>query len=220
MAMKNRIREIRTDRGISQDALAKMIGRQKALVSKLENGKIKLSQEYLELLSGALACTPAELLGPPAYSKKPLAKRPVAAPPRSAILSRGNVRTYVPVYGPAAAATPDKVFITEDFIVDRKPTPEELIHVRDGFVMFVAGESMYPRYKPGEMVSVHPYRPPSIGHDCVLVFEADGNAIVKEYAGESEDRKEWKLRQYNPEKIIKVKKADVKAIYAVVGRPS
>jgi phage repressor protein C with HTH and peptisase S24 domain len=129
------------------------------------------------------------------------------------------VRTYVPVYGPAAAATPDKVLITEDYIVDRKPTPEELAHVRDAFIMYVAGDSMFPRYKFGEMVSVHPYRPPSIGQDCVLVY-TDGNAIVKEFAGESDDRKEWKLRQYNPEKVLKVKKADAKAIYAVVGRPS
>lgn len=217
--MKNRIREIRTDRGISQDALAKAIGRQKALVSKLETGKIRLTQEYLELLSEALACTPAELLGPPAYSKKTLAKRPGAGGGGHMVRSGGAVRTYVPVYGPAAAATPDKVFITEDFIVDRKPTPEELAHVRDAFIMYVAGESMYPRYKFGEMVSVHPYRPPSIGQDCVLVFH-DGNAIVKEFTGESEDKKEWKLRQYNPEKILKVKKADVRSIYAVVGRPS
>lgn len=220
--MKNRIRELRIERGISQDALAKAIGRQKALVSKLENGKIKLNQQYLELLSEALACAPADLLGPPSFTKtekgKSLAKRPMID--RKRVTSGAMPRPFVPVYGPAAAATPDKVFITEDFIVDRKPTPEELSHVRDGFVMYVAGESMYPRYKPGEMVSVHPYRPPSIGHDCVLVFEADGNAIVKEFAGESDDKREWKLRQYNPEKILKVKKSEVRAIYAVVGRPS
>ena len=82
--MKNRIREIRLERGISQDALAKEIGRQKALVSKLENGKIKLSQQYLELLAQALRCAPADLLGPPAFTKtakgakdKTLAKRPM-----------------------------------------------------------------------------------------------------------------------------------------------
>ena len=219
--MKNRIREIRTDRGISQDALAKSIGRQKALVSKLENGKIKLSQQYLELLAEALSCAPADLLGPPSFAKsKTLAKRPIKIRGGRGVQSLGAVRTYVPVYGPAAAATPDKILITEDFIVDRKPTPEELLHVRDAFVMYVAGESMYPRYKTGEMVSVHPHRPPYVGQDCVLVFHADDNAIVKEYAGESENKTEWKLKQYNPEKIIKVRKADVRAIYAVVGRPS
>ena len=217
--MKNRIREIRTDRGISQDALAKAIGRQKALVSKLENGKIRLTQEYLELLSEALACTPAELLGPPAYSKKPLAKRASRVASPRAGNAYGAVSTYVPVYGPVGASNPDKISITEDFIVERKPAPEELRHVRDAFIMYVAGESMYPRYKYGEMVSVHPHRPHSVGQDCVLVFN-DGNAIVKEFVGESEDKKEWKLRQYNPEKIFKVKKADVRAIYAVVGRPS
>ena len=219
--MKNRIREIRTDRGISQDALATAIGRQKALVSKLENGKIKLNQQYLELLSEALSCAPADLLGPPAFVKaKALPKRSLTPPGAKGLMSAGAARTYVPVYGPAAAATPDKVSLTEEFIVDRKPTPEELLHVRDAFIMYVAGESMYPRYKTGEMVSVHPRRPPYVGQDCVLVFEADGNAIVKEFAGESENKAEWKLKQYNPEKILKVRKAEVRAIYAVVGRPS
>jgi phage repressor protein C with HTH and peptisase S24 domain len=214
--MKNRIRELRLARGISQEALAEAIGRQKALVSKLENGKIKLNQQYMELLSEALSCAPADLLVPAALAKKATAKQALKLPRRAIPLT---ARPFVPVYGPAAAATPDKVRITDEYVVDRKPTPQELDNVRDAFIMYVAGDSMFPRYKYGEMVSVHPYRPPSIGHDCVLVY-TDGNAIVKEFMGETEDKREWKLRQYNPEKVLKVKKTDARAIYAVVGRPS
>lgn len=215
--MKNRIRELRIARGLSQEDLAQAIGRQKALVSKLENGKIKLNQQYMELLAGALSCALADLLVPAGAKGKP-AQRPVKLP-RGGALHSAAARPFVPVYGPAAASKPDKVLITEEFIVDRKPTPQELDNVRDAFIMYVAGDSMFPRYKYGEMVSVHPYRPPSIGHDCVLVY-ADGNAIVKEFMGETEDKAGWKLRQYNPEKILKVKKTDARAIYAVVGRPS
>ncbi len=215
--MKNRIRELRIARGLSQEDLAQAIGRQKALVSKLENGKIKLNQQYMELLAEALSCALADLLVPAAAKGgKSLAKHPVKLPRGAA---HPTARPFVPVYGPAAASKPDKVLITEEFIVDRKPTPQELDNVRDAFIMYVAGDSMFPRYKYGEMVSVHPYRPPSIGHDCVLVY-ADGNAIVKEFMGETEDKAGWKLRQYNPEKILRVKKADARAIYAVVGRPS
>jgi phage repressor protein C with HTH and peptisase S24 domain len=127
---------------------------------------------------------------------------------------------FVPVYGPAAAASPERILLTEQYIVDEKKRPMELAAVRDGFLMFVAGDSMYPRYEHGDLVSVHPYKHPTVGKDCVLVLAAEGNAIVKRFDGEADNRTAWKLYQHNPPKYIKVKKSEVRNIYAIVGRPS
>lgn len=149
---------------------------------------------------------------------KPLAKQPLSFETKMSQNNNENVTKTVYVYGPAAAGDPERIALTRDFIVEEIEAPVELEKVRDGFVMYVAGDSMRPKYRSGQMVSVHPYKRPEIEHDCVIVFKDEGNAILKEFAGETET--DWKVRQYNPEKVYKIKKTEVRALYAVVGRPS
>lgn len=60
--LRNRVRENRERRGWSQDRLAERIGRSRETVSRLENGEIKLTDEYLGLLSEAFGCSPLELI--------------------------------------------------------------------------------------------------------------------------------------------------------------
>jgi transcriptional regulator with XRE-family HTH domain len=58
----NRIREWRLARGLSQDALADIVGCSKMQISGLERGKPKLDLEWMRRLADALAITPADLL--------------------------------------------------------------------------------------------------------------------------------------------------------------
>jgi phage repressor protein C with HTH and peptisase S24 domain len=125
-----------------------------------------------------------------------------------------NVTDSVPVYGPAAAASPDRILLTEDFIVGYEPRPDELAGIKGGFRMYVGGDSMEPRHFHGEKVSVHPHQFPSIGQDCVIVMAEDGNAIIKRFMGSTDTH--YKVMQWNPQKNMAIKKTDVKAIYAVV----
>ena len=220
--LATRARERREELGLTQGEVAKACGVTQSAYQLVESGET-LRPRYLTELADVFKTTVAWLKhGTGAHStdlqnnSSSLPQIPKEFIPISAPLQRRKV----PVYGPASAASPELISITDEFIVDKISCPEELADVRDGFVMFIAGDSMYPRYKHGEMVSVHPRRPPYVGQDCVVVLEQDGNALVKEFAGETESRLEWKFKQYMPEKILKIKKAEVRAIYAVVGRPS
>lgn len=58
----NRIREWRLARGLSQDALADIVGCSKMQISGLERGKPKLDLEWMRRIAYALFVTPADLL--------------------------------------------------------------------------------------------------------------------------------------------------------------
>lgn len=60
--IKNRIREIRISRGFSQESLGEKIGKARGEISRVENGKVGFSNYWLEKLSAALDCSPAELI--------------------------------------------------------------------------------------------------------------------------------------------------------------
>ena len=66
--MINSIRALRKQNGLSQQELAKRIGTTGQQVGNLENGRRKLTQDWMERLAAGLGCGPADLLGPSANS--------------------------------------------------------------------------------------------------------------------------------------------------------
>ena len=73
--MKNNLRTIRENRGLSQADLAKLVNTSEPQISRLETGERGLDQKWLIRLSGALKCTKAEILGESPYPI-PLAHEP------------------------------------------------------------------------------------------------------------------------------------------------
>lgn len=118
------------------------------------------------------------------------------------------------VYGYAQAGEPDRVGLASDQVIDRIEVPHGLVR---GAAMGirVAGDSMEPRLFSGETVIVGLNVPPMRGRDCVLEFR-DGTGLVKQYQG-SKDGYIF-LRQYNPEREVRIEASKVKAIHAVVYR--
>lgn len=77
------IREWRNERGLSQEALAERIGIDRGYLSKIESGKRKYDQPFLEAAAEALRCTPSDLIrrgphDPEAIETKGLAPDQVA----------------------------------------------------------------------------------------------------------------------------------------------
>lgn len=56
------IKEWRKHRGMTQDQLAERIGIDKGYLSKIENGKRRYDQPFLEAAAEALQCAPADLI--------------------------------------------------------------------------------------------------------------------------------------------------------------
>lgn len=58
----NRIRELRRKLGLSSDDLAKLVDTSGATIRRLELGDTQLTVEWMQRLSEALQCAPADLL--------------------------------------------------------------------------------------------------------------------------------------------------------------
>lgn len=62
MASRHFIREWRKHRGLSQEQLAERIGMNRAYLSKIESGKRRYDQPFLEAAAEVLRCEPADLI--------------------------------------------------------------------------------------------------------------------------------------------------------------
>ncbi|GEM_PF-3168898 len=59
---QNRVKNLRKSRGLTQEQLAESVGKAKSQISKLENGSLQLTLGWIETLSKALGCAPAEIV--------------------------------------------------------------------------------------------------------------------------------------------------------------
>lgn len=62
MAQGHYIKEWRRHRGLTQEQLAERVGITKSYVSKIESGKKRYDQPFLEAAAIVLQCAPADLL--------------------------------------------------------------------------------------------------------------------------------------------------------------
>ncbi len=126
----NRIRAIREQRDMTIEQLAEATGLSVSYVSRLESGLRNLSVKNLNLIAQVFEVSPGELLD----SGKP---------------ERGNVVAVMGRIGAGAEITPD----------DEQLPPEGLYEIEtpfpipdDAIAFEVSGESMWPRYDPGDII--------------------------------------------------------------------
>lgn len=60
--MKNRIKELRKSKGLSQEQLGKLVNTTKQTISQLEKGKYALTQDWMEKIAKALGVQPFQIL--------------------------------------------------------------------------------------------------------------------------------------------------------------
>lgn len=81
------------------------------------------------------------------------------------------------------------------FIVDWQPVeyvrrPAPLMRVRDAFGLYMIGTAMSPKYEPGDLLLIHPARPPA-ARDHVVALSGTGpgpvSAVVGRYLGRDEN---------------------------------
>ena len=123
----------------------------------------------------------------------------------------------LPVYASAMGGSGEMIISYEP--IEYVKRPPLLENVPGGFAMFVVGDSMWPRFRPGELLLIHPKRIASAG-DEVLIVKVNGRtgeheAMVKELISYSGDV--YRLRQYNPQREFEVPAAEVQGCYLILG---
>jgi len=124
----------------------------------------------------------------------------------------------VPVYGTAVGGF-DSDFEMNGEIIDRVRRPSGLTNARNAFALYVVGSSMNPRYDEGDLVFVHPGRPPVPGSDVVVELHAKDEfgrtkALLKSYRGKTPNL--LLLSQLNPVGDLEIPLTEVKQILRVL----
>jgi phage repressor protein C with HTH and peptisase S24 domain len=213
--MSNRLKEYRDLAGLSMQALADRVGTTAPQISKLEKGERRLTLDWMTRLAAALGIAPQDLL--PATP----AARPIAAAARSPSsdgmpgppVPPRDPRDLIPVRSAARGGDEQQMFLT-DGPIDHIPRPHSLQHVRDAYSIYMVGDSMAPRFRPGQLLHVNPYKPPQPGTG-VVVTKRDDAVLIKEFVRRTDST--LYLKQYNPAAELDYPLAEIRDLHIVVG---
>ena len=204
-SLGDRVRERRRALGLSQPQLAKKVGGiTYQAIQQLEGGG---GSRHLVPIARALGVT-AEWL-----------QDGVGPSPSKAVPLRPGSADKLRVLGMAECGA-DGWSLWNGDVIDLIDRPAGLIGVPNAYAVYVVGESMAPRYHPGEVVHIHPGRPVDVGA-YVLVQrkpKAAGEAplaVIKRLARRSGAK--ITLEQFNPAKSFDIKAGDIVSIHRVVG---
>ena len=158
-------------------------------------------------LRGEMPATELDFERPAETGSEVLAVPPTDAMPRD-----------IQVQGVAIGGA-DGDFSFNGTVIDHVRRPPGLTGARGAFAIYVVGDSMSPRFEDGDLIFVHPGRPPRPGDDVVVELRgADGAAgpcYVKRLLRRTASR--VVLRQFNPPRDdIAIPARQVKDIYRIM----
>ncbi|HXJ59409.1 MAG TPA: S24 family peptidase [Verrucomicrobiae bacterium] len=110
--------------------------------------------------------------------------------------------------------------------VDWVARPEPLARVKDGYGVMVTGDSMFPALEPGDIVHVHPHRPPRDGSTCIFqAHRADGTVLssIKYLRRQTADT--WYVKEWNSDgkltpREFTMRKSEWQICHVMVGKYS
>jgi phage repressor protein C with HTH and peptisase S24 domain len=141
--------------------------------------------------------------------RPPLSRTPSAAPASS--LPHDPDR--IPIRSGARGGIDQEMFL-EDGPIGYTSRPSNLSGVRSAYAIYMVGDSMVPRYEPGWLLHINPFKPPTRGRD-VVVYKEGQVVLIKQFVGWEGDT--LILRQLNPLDTLRIPRAQVRECHLVVG---
>lgn len=212
--LSQRLREARQAQNLTQADLARALSANQSTVAYWENGRSQPDAKRIQAVAQILQVSPEWLMfGTPGVAQAALPYANDAPWPHGQAVGVSPAGRDLPVRGLAQAGH-HQALLLADAAVSFVERPPSLCGNNQAFAVWVAGQSMLPRYRPGEMVYVDPTKPLSAG--CFALLEmADHTAFIKEYMGQNRAR--ILLRQYNPQRKIELPSAEIKGLYRIIG---
>jgi transcriptional regulator with XRE-family HTH domain len=196
---------------LAPSAVSRMIKgeRQMKLLEAVQvAGFLGLPEE--EVLRRAGEPAPAGPSGPPPRrGRPPGAGRQPTAP--ATPVPRGA--DMIPVRSAARGGGDQEMFLA-DGPIGYTPRPANLAGVRAAYAIYMVGDSMEPRYQPGWLLHVNPFKPPTRGRD-VVVYKTGNAVLIKQFVGWEGDA--LVLRQLNPPAELRIGRDEVVECHLVVG---
>lgn len=219
MTWHDLIREAREARGLSQKQLATAVGVSQATINKIENERpqsTKVLGALIDELKLEPSAFPSEAFGAGSggtaagsrQTRQAGGSGPVpefARDPAYWAAAAGLVGD-VPLY--AAAEGGEGALLIERDSIGTVKRPPLLQGVKDGYAIYLVGESMAPEFEPGDILMINPRLPVLANTSCVFYnTKADEpSALVKRFLSSTEDK--WRVKQFRPEKEFDLDRAD------------
>ena len=157
MTMGERIKQLRRQKGLTQEELGKYIGVKKAAIMKYEKGNVQnMKRSSIETLSKLFDVTPSYLMCLEENEN-----------------NNDNKLNYkrIPVLGSIPAGIPMEMI--ED-IVDWEDISEEMLKGgKQYFALKIKGDSMFPEYLNNDVIIVLKQDNCENGQDCVVAVNGD-----------------------------------------------
>ncbi|MGG7519664.1 XRE family transcriptional regulator [Allorhizobium undicola] len=124
----------------------------------------------------------------------------------------------VPVLGTAAGSLVKGAFQFAGGVVDLVARPPALIGAKDIYALFVEGSSMEPQYFPGDLIFLHPHKPPRPGDIVVLQCRNAEHSPTEATLGilNKITERTVSLGKRNPSSNVEIERSTVTAIHRVL----
>jgi phage repressor protein C with HTH and peptisase S24 domain len=217
------LKSARQRMGKTQKDVADAVGGiSSAAVGQWESGKTEPSTANLVKACEFLGITIADATSgrtgpaPDLVAPRPPASQDYALAPDADTLRLGA--KDVPVIGSTVGGSSGEFYMNGE-VVDYVRRLPGIATNKNVFGIYVSSDSMWPRFKPGELVYVSPGRPPAPGDDVIIELtnpegERNGNSYIKTLKRRTGDR--IICEQYNPPGEVEYDRREVKAIYRII----
>ena len=227
MSLGTRIRQARQLAGKTQRALADHFHIKGAAVAQWESGDTRPKTDRLAELARLLEVR-IEWLISGAGEMRSGEAAPFTAPPIAPEIEvPGEAHTLppmsrmprdVPVMGTAVGGKLGDFHLNTETPIDHVRRPAGIAAARDVYALYVVSSSMIPRYEEGDLIYVHPHRPPTVG--CYVVVQlrdqehGEHEALIKRLARRSLSK--LVLEQFNPPGTREIAMSKVEAIHRIL----
>ncbi|MGO6998993.1 XRE family transcriptional regulator [Rhizobium leguminosarum] len=124
----------------------------------------------------------------------------------------------VPVLGTAAGSHLRGAFQIEGGVVDYVRRPPALAGTKDIYALYVEGTSMEPQYAPGDLVYIHPHKPPRVGDAVIVQARSGEHGAIEATIGiyRRQTAEDLTLGKHNPAAEVKIPRRLITVIHKVL----
>ena len=206
----------------TQADLARHLRLAPSAVSRMMKGERQMKLLEAVQIAGFLGVPQEEVLRhagdtgtPPPAGEMPRGRGRPPSTSTSSVSATALARTpeQIPIRSAARGGTDQEMFL-EDGPIGYTPRPANLGGVRSAYAIYMVGDSMEPRYEPGWLLHVNPFKPPTRGRD-VVVYKEGQAVLIKQFVGWDGDT--LVLHQLNPPDTLRIPRDQVRECHLVVG---